>query len=73
LKEDIAALQKRYDRLRDKAARVMRDTDTLSEGKYQLRRTVHTSTRLSKDSVPRDVWERYARESTVVSYRLKKL
>ena len=48
------------------------DADTIQSDYYILKKRTLTKKTLSKDDVPKEIWERYAKTTTYPAYYLSK-
>jgi hypothetical protein len=73
-KEQIALLEKKLEKYKKYAERVMdsEDKDELINHKYTLIRRNMSRMTLSKDDVPKDIWNKYARNINYPMYVLRK-
>jgi hypothetical protein len=73
-KEEIAELEKRLEKYKKLATRIMssKKSNLLTSSSYTLSRKDITRTTLSKKDVPEQVWEKYAQTCTYPAYYLNK-
>lgn len=71
-KEEISALEKKLEKYKKAALKIMEtnNTDKLSNNSFLLKKRDITKATLSKDGVPKDVWEKYSKKSTYSAFYL---
>lgn len=71
-KQEIAELEKKCDRYKRLADKIMNSKGVLklSSAYYNLTKRTLSRTTLAKKDVPKDVWIRYARETSYPAYYL---
>ena len=73
-KNQIAELELSLTKYKKLATKIMSktDTDTIHSDDYILKKRTLTKKTLSKDDVPKEIWERYAKTTTYPAYYLSK-
>ena len=73
-KNQIAELELSLAKYKKLATKIMSktDTDTIQSDDYILKKRTLTKKTLSKDDVPKEIWERYAKTTTYPAYYLSK-
>ena len=73
-KEQISSLEKRLEKYKKYAERIMdnEDKDEINNSNYSLTRRNMSRTTLSKDDLPKDIWNKYARNINYPMYILRK-
>ena len=73
-KEQISILEKRLENYKKYAERIMdnEDKDEINNSNYSLTRRNMSRTTLSKDDLPKDIWNKYARNINYPMYILRK-
>jgi len=73
-KEQISILEKRLEKYKKYAERIMdnEDKDEINNSNYSLTRRNMSRTTLSKDDLPKDIWNKYARNINYPMYILRK-
>lgn len=73
-KEQISLLEKRLEKYKKYAERIMdnEDKDEITNLKFSLTRRNMSRTTLSKDDIPKDIWSKYARDINYPMYILRK-
>jgi len=73
-KEQISILEKKLEKYKKYAERIMdnEDKDEISNLKFSLTRRNMSRTTLSKDDIPKDIWNKYARNINYPMYILRK-
>jgi hypothetical protein len=73
-KEQIGILEKKLEKYKKYAERIMdnEDKDELSNFNYKLTRRNMSRTTLSKEDMPKDIWNKYARNINYPMYILRK-
>lgn len=71
-KKEIARLEKQCERYKLLADKILdsKDTNTLTDKYFILRRREVTRGTVSKKDLPADIWNRYSRETTYTTYYL---
>ncbi len=73
-KEKLAILEQKIDKYKSTVSKELKKqgTDSLHVGRYNIVRRHNVRTSLSKDSVPTEVWQRYATRSEYDAFFLTK-
>ena len=73
-KNQITELELSLTKYKKLATKIMSktDTDTIHSDDYILKKRTLTKKTLSKDDVPKEIWERYAKSTTYPAYYLSK-
>ncbi len=73
-KEQISILEKKLEKYKKYAERVMddEDKDEISNFNFSLTRRNMSRTTLSKNDIPKDIWNKYARNINYPMYVLRK-
>ena len=73
-KNQIAKLELSIGKYKKLATKIMSktDADTIQSDDYILKKRTLTKKTLSKDDVPKEIWERYAKTTTYPAYYLSK-
>ena len=73
-KEQISILEKKLEKYKKYAEHIMdnEDKDEISNLKFSLTRRNMSRTTLSKDDIPKDIWNKYARNINYPMYILRK-
>jgi hypothetical protein len=73
-KEQISILEKKLEKYKKYAERIMdnEDKDEINNSNYSLTRRNMSRTTLSKDDIPKDIWNKYARNINYPMYILRK-
>ena len=73
-KAEITEIEKRIDKYKKIAERIMnsQDTNTISSGPYTLKRSNMSRSTLTKQDVPESVWKQYSRTCSYPAYYLSK-
>ena len=73
-KEQISLLEKKLEKYKKYAERIMdnEDKDEINNSRYSLTRRNMSRTTLSKDDIPKDIWSKYARNINYPMYILRK-
>ena len=73
-KVELAEIEKRIEKYKRLANKIMnnRDGNTISSYNHTLKRKDMSRTSISKQDVPDNIWEKYARKNTYTAYYLTK-
>lgn len=73
-KQKMRVLEERIERYRQAIAKELnsKGVSTLSGGDYTVTRRRNVKTTLSKDSVPKEIWDKYSKKSSYDAFFLKK-
>lgn len=73
-KEQISSLEKKLDKYKKYAEKIMdnNDLDSLSSHTFSLTKREMSRSILSKDDVPKEVWNKYSRNITYPMFVIKK-
>ena len=73
-KEQISILEKKLEKYKKYAERIMddEDKDEISNFNFSLTRRNMSRTTLSKNDIPKDIWNKYARNINYPMYILRK-
>lgn len=71
-KAELAIIEKRIEKYKKLATRIMDNTGTnnISSSNYTLRRSNMSRTTITKQDVPTQIWEKYARTCSYPAYYL---
>ena len=72
MKQEISELETKCDKYKRCMERIMdnKGVDIISSSNHKLKRKQITRATLSKKNVPKDLWDKYSRESTYPVYYL---
>lgn len=72
IKKEIAELEKRLEKYKKIADKYFdyNDIDSISDEYFVLKKKEITKHTVSKKDLPRDIWNKYAKESTYTAYYL---
>jgi hypothetical protein len=74
IKQEIALLEKKCDKFKKYAERIMNDKDVnlLSNSVYSLTKREMNRSVLLKEDIPRDIWNKYSKSISYPMYVIKK-